>query len=109
MIQRFDAKRAKKSEILRRLDEIEKRINDLDAKAERREIVASRIRILHFNDELQAGREHTKDSFDQCMSDITNYTYYCETHPDFKNHQTEATIEYIKNIYAERLEKHDFL
>lgn len=109
LIQRFDARKEKGSEILKRLDQIEKRIEQLDDKAEKREAVTSRIRILRFNDELQEGRKHSKDSFDQCMSDITNYEKYCNNHPDFKNNQTVATVSYITKVYEERLEKHDFL
>ena len=71
--------------------------------------INARVRILSFCDELQEGRRHSKDSFDQVMSDITTYNKYCSGHPSFKNSQTVATVDYIKKVYAERLEKHDFL
>ena len=51
---------------------------------------------------------HSKDSWDQCMADITGYEKYCDAHPDFKNNQAVITIEYIRKNYADRLEKHDF-
>lgn len=109
LINRSDKKKDKDSEILQRLDRIDKKIESLEAKGDERAAVSARVRILKFNDELQEGRRHSKDSYDQCMSDITMYEQYCGGHPDFKNGQTIATVSYIKQNYAERLEKHDFL
>ena len=59
-------------------------------------------------DEILEGWEHSHDSYVQVMQDITNYLNYCREHPEFKNHQTEASIKYIKNDYQERLEKNNF-
>lgn len=71
--------------------------------------VSARVRILTFCDELLEGRRHSKDRFDQVMSDITTYERYCSNNPSFRNNQTASTVEYITKIYKERLEKHDFL
>ena len=109
LIRRHDEKADKNSEILKRLDDIEQKIESLEEKSDERDALNSRVRILRFLDELLEGRRHTKDSFDQCMSDITSYEHYCENHSDFKNNQTEATVTHIKKIYAERLEHNDFL
>ena len=59
-------------------------------------------------DEILEGWSHSHDSYVQVMQDITDYLRYCAEHPDFKNHQTEATIAHIKADYQERLEKNDF-
>ena len=94
------------------LDEIAKLKQDIDKLSEdmgQDRAINARVRILSFCDELQEGRKHSKDSFDQVMSDVTTYNNYCSTHPHFKNSQTAATVEYIDKIYRERLEKHDFL
>ena len=109
LIRRRDERADKSDEVLKRLDQIEKRIDDIAEKADEREAVNSRLRILRFMDELREGRLHSKDSFDQCMTDITDYEHYCHTHPDFKNNQTVLTIEHIRHNYAERLERNDFL
>ena len=109
MIRRKDEKDDRLKEVVTRLDCIDKRIQALDAKGDEREAVNDRVRILRFMDEIREGRLHSKDSYDQCMTDITEYEHYCHTHPDFKNNQTELTIEHIKRNYAERLEKNDFL
>lgn len=93
-----------------RISGVEKKLGEVEAKEDERDAVNKRVRILRFEDELQRGQFHTKDSFDQVLScDITDYENYCREHPGFKNNQTAATVEHIKKIYAERLEKRDFL
>lgn len=109
LIRRHDERNGKMAEILDAINRLEKKIDDVDQKGDEREAINSRIRILRFMDEILEGRKHSKDSYDQVMTDITNYNAYCDSHPHFKNDQTAATVEHIRKNYAERLEKHDFL
>ena len=111
----LSARREKKSRVLielermnRKIDALEQKIDSVDQKGDQRNAVSTRVRILRFNDELQEERRHSKDSFDQVLSDISEYNRYCDEHPAFKNNQTEATVRYICRVYDERLEKHDF-
>ena len=92
-----------------RFDVLDRKIDTVDSKGDERFAVSSRVRILRFEDELQEKRKHSKDSWDQVMGDITGYEHYCDTHKNFKNGQTAATIQHIERTYQERLEKHDFL
>ena len=92
-----------------RFDELNKKIDEVDRKGDERNAVSSRVRILRFSDELMVEKKHSKDSWDQAMSDCDTYEEYCDTHPQFKNNQTEATVKYIKHEYSQRLERHDFL
>ena len=91
-----------------RFDVLDRKIDTVDTKGDERFAVSSRVRILRFEDELQEKRKHSKDSWDQAMADIDYYEAYCQAHPKFKNNQTVATVEHIKNGYMERLEKHDW-
>lgn len=120
LIKRHDEKNDKNKAVLEAVDKLDKKVDErfdildkriftVEAKGDERAAVSARVRILRFSDELQEGRKHSKDSFDQCISDITYYEKYCSENPNFKNGQTELTVEYIKHNYAERLEKHDFL
>ena len=97
------------NELIELLGELKENIEKIESKSEERDAVTARVRILRFMDELLDNKKHSKDSFDQALTDITDYENYCNTHPNFKNNQTEATIEYINKTYRERLEKHDFL
>ena len=119
LIQRNDSKHDKMEEVNKsiralsekakeRFDVLDRKIDTVNAKGDERFAVSSRVRILRFEDELQEKRKHSKDSWDQAMSDIDYYENYCQAHPKFKNNQTIATVEHIKNGYSERLEKRDF-
>ena len=92
-----------------RNEKLDKKIDKLDGELTERSIIACRVRILKFMDEIIEGWQHSKDSYNQIIQDITNYERYCSEHPLFKNHQTVATIEHIKADYQERLEKNDFI
>lgn len=74
-----------------------------------RDATNSRIRILRFNDELLNRVDHTKEYFDQILTDIDKYENYCIIHPDFKNNMTVFAVENIKKCYRECLEEHKFL
>lgn len=96
-------------ELSDKIDALAKKVDLLEAKEDQRDAVNKRVRILRFEDELQRDQKHTKDSFDQVMGDITDYNQYCTDHPKFRNDQTAQTVEHIRKVYADRLERHDFL
>ena len=95
----------KKSDCSKKILEAIQKINN---KIDQRTAVGCRIRILKFMDEIIEGWEHSKDSYNQIMQDITHYHQYCEEHPQFLNHQTDATIERLKKDYEQRLATNDF-
>lgn len=109
LLRRYDSKNDRFSEIVKAMADLQNDLKRVEEKGDKREAVASRVRILQFSDELQEGRKHSKDSFDQVLSDITEYERYCESHPNFKNNQTQATVTYIKRNYEDRLERRDFV
>ena len=108
LISRWDKKHDRLAEVKKAIDGLEEKILQLSQKSDERDAENRRVRILRFEDELQAEKRHSKESFDQVMQDITEYENYCRAHPDFKNHQTKATIEHIDKVYHDRLEKRDF-
>lgn len=121
LIQRNDSKHDKMEEVNKsiralsedmkeRFDTLDSKIDAVEAKTDEYYAVSCRVRILRFEDELQSDLRHSKDAWDQVMSDVDFYEKYTEPekHPDFKNGQTAATIEHIKHGYRERLEKRDF-
>lgn len=109
LISRNDKKNDRMIEVIEAIQGLKSDVKKLEEKGDERNAISARVRILRFMDELLEGRQHTKDSYDQCLSDITTYEQYCEAHPNFKNNQTVATVQHIKKNYEERLEKHDFL
>lgn len=95
----------KKNDCSKKILEAIQKINN---KIDQRTAIGCRIRILKFMDEIIEGWEHSKDSYNQIMRDITDYLQYCDDHPQFLNHQTDATIERIKKDYEQRLATNDF-
>lgn len=108
-ITRMDSKKNKNTEVLAALNMLREKVEEMEQKSDERYAISCRIRILRFYDEMRSGIKHTKDSWDQCLSDITAYETHCFDHPKFKNNQTAATVQYINDEYHERLMKNDFV
>lgn len=108
LVQRKDNKDECGKKIIEMIEKLNGKIDKLDDKLGERSAISCRVRIIKFMDEILQGWSHSHDSYVQVMQDITNYLRYCAEHPEFKNHQTEATIAHIKADYQERLEKNDF-
>ena len=89
--------------------ELRDKVDGLSAAAEEQAAINSRARILRFGDEVLHGLQHSKDHFDSVLRDARAYENYCDTHPKFENGVTEPTINRIKEVYADRLSKNDFL
>lgn len=106
--QRRSEKEMQDSELLKEVKSIHREIDEIRDTMAENEAKLRRVRILRFADEVFMNVRHTKDSFDQILSDITDYETFCEAHPDFKNNQTEETVKYIKKVYEKRMYKKDF-
>ena len=76
---------------------------------DRRTADAHRARILHFNNELLRDIPHTKEEFIEILAEIDAYEEYCREHPEYPNNRARLAIENIKEVYKERLKRHDFL
>lgn len=69
----------------------------------------SRSHILAFGDEIRLGVDHSKERFDQILTDISEYEQYCEEHPNYHNDKAPVTIALIKKTYQKCLEENKFL
>lgn len=88
--------------------QLEKTLEEHIAISDQHAAIECRVRILSFGDEVLHGKKHSKDSFDQVLTDITTYELYCDAHKDFHNNITALTSQRIKALYEERLSKNDF-
>ena len=109
LITRHDNKHDRLQGVKDAIKSLSDKVEAFGKKSDERYAISVRVRILRFRDEMLGGQNHTHDSFQQVLSDIDAYEEYCNAHPEFRNNQTQATIEHIKSNYRERLEKHDFL
>lgn len=91
------------------IEAIEKKLDahiDMD---DRRTADGHRARILHFNNELLRNIGHTKEEFIEALTEIDAYEKYCDKYPEYPNNRAVLAIENIREVYKERLKKHDFL
>lgn len=95
--------------IINKTEILHSEIVAVDNKAEEREIINKRVKILRFCDEILHDHLHTKEHFDQILTDITDYNEYSDTHPNFKNHIIVNSINMIEEKYREHLTNGDFL
>ena len=101
--------RAINADVTRELSEIKEKLDGHVTMDDRRNADGHRTRILHFNNELLRGIEHTKEEFIEALAEIDAYERYCAAQPEYPNNRAVLAIENIRSNYKERLQKHDFL
>lgn len=97
------------SQILEKLNVIEKTLNEHIRVDDERNADSVREYILRFNMECVRGIQHTREDFIEVLTKINEYEAYCRAHSDYKNNRAELAISNVKRVYSERLQKDDFL
>ena len=93
-------------------NELMEKVNALETKVvalEKSDVVDCRVRILTFADEIRRHIPHSRETFDQVLSDMDTYERYCQVHPEFKNKKTVAAQSIIEEVYKECMDKNNFL
>lgn len=101
--------RAINSDVTVELAAIKQKLDEHVTMDDRRNADGHRTRILHFNNELLREINHTKEEFIEVLAEIDAYERYCEEHPEYPNNRAVLAIENIREVYKDRLKKHDFL
>ena len=96
-------------DVSKRLDAIAAKLDSHIDMDDRRTADGHRARVLHFNNELLRGIEHTKEEFIEALAEIDVYEHYCAAHPEYPNNRAVLAIENIRSNYKEQQKKHDFL
>ena len=96
-------------EVLDRVNELTKDLNDFKEEAELERVRQARQHILRFSDEILFEQRHSKEHFDEILENIDLYEKYCHEHEDYKNNRAVLAIGTIRKVYEECLETHDFL
>ena len=95
--------------ILTELSDIKGALNEHIRVDDERNADSTRAYILRFNMELVREILHTREDFIEVLAKIDEYERYCRSHKDYRNNRAVSAIANIKRVYAERLEKRDFL
>ena len=91
------------------INELSKKIENLENKIDMNKAESNRTRILRFNGEIKRGIHHDEEEFNDCLVAIDYYENYCKTHPTYKNNRAVHAISNIGRVYDDRMRKHDFL
>lgn len=101
--------RAINGEVLDKMDTLNERVDKIEARQDERDAKTARTHILRFGDEVRIGVRHSKESFDEVLADITAYETYCNAHPEFPNNRTRSAEKFISETYDECLRENKFL
>ena len=96
-------------EVMEQVGELKISVQAVKNRQEEMEAKSARVRILRFGDEIYLGQKHSKEHFDNILSDIKTYNTYCRDHPNFENERTKITEAQIKATYQHCLNEHSFL
>ena len=96
-------------QILKKLDEIENKLNQHIEDDERYRVEEGRTRFLHFCDECRRGVLHTEEHWNDIIKDIDVYKEYCMRHADYQNERAVRTIDYLIEKYDEHIKNNTFL
>lgn len=91
-----------------KLDGIIIKVNEIENSVMENEKDRIRWEILDFANSCRNGRKHTKDEFEHIVTLNKKYRKLLKATGD-ENGVFEMEYEYIKKLYAKRLEKNDFL
>lgn len=106
LIDRFDKKRKSNEDVVKEVQKVSDKVDDLAVKVQENQAVLARTHILRFSDELRNGVKHSDEYFRQQMQDCDTYERFCMDHPEFKNSYTELANKHIKDTYQRLLEEH---
>lgn len=85
--------------VCKKIDLIQNEMIDMKTERARDRADAARYNILRFNDEVLHGTKHTKEHFEQVLSDTDNYEKYCREDPDYPNSKAVGAIKNIRAQY----------
>lgn len=91
-----------------KLDDIITKVGDIEKEVKENEKDRIRWEVLEFANSCRNGRKHTQDEFKHIITLNKKYQKLLKATND-ENGVFELEYEYIKKLYAKRLEKNDFL
>lgn len=109
LINRSDKKKEKHDELLIKMDEFSRLLNQFNLRMDQDNTDDARRRILVFDDELRRNMGHSEESYNQILDDIKKYERYCKNHDDYQNSKAVAAISNIKETYVQVKKNNSFI
>ena len=104
-IDRIDKKKNASNDIVKEIEKVSNKVDELSIKVEENQAILARTHILRFSDELRNGVHHSDEYFRQQLQDCDTYERFCDEHPDFKNSCTVLANKHIKETYQRLLKE----
>lgn len=101
LIIRSDNRKDHNAAILKKIEELEQKIDRIEA-------TNSRRRILEYSQEVRRGVRHTEEEWNQINQEIDVYNKYCTMHPDYENNRAVMAIKNLNAVYEKCLMTNDF-
>lgn len=95
-------------EVMEKVNTIETRLDAHIEISTEAELRARRASILDFSSSVIRGVNYHREKFDFMIAECDSYEKYCKEN-DIMNGVAEASIEEIRRVYKEHLQKNDFL
>lgn len=108
ILQHHWEKNSEMAEIKNDVKEIKETVDSLKGTVDENAAIASRSRIIRFDDELLNGVPHSREYFRQILNDIDVYERFCKDNPDFKNTYTIEADKHIKKTFERLRDKGGF-
>lgn len=90
------------------LGDIEEKIDALAQDLLGEKVNTTRWNILDFANSCRQGRQHTREEWEHCITELAWYENYCEKN-NIPNGVIEESSKYLRDTYQHRLIKNDFL
>lgn len=93
--------RAINGELFKKIDEVEKKLDNHILDSNFQEVRNRRQRILRFDDYIRNGSKPSFEYANEMMDEVDKYKKYCIENPNYPNSKAEAAIENIIEYYNE--------
>ena len=90
------------------INELSKKIDNLEEKIDLNKAESNRTRILRFNGEIKRGIHHDEEEFNDCLGAIDYYEKYCKVHQNYPNSKAVMAIANVKRVYEKAYTENDF-
>ena len=94
--------------VMERIEEQEKKLDELQSAVDSNEIDRIRWEILDFANSCRHNKRHSEDEFDHIIELNTKYHEILKRR-GMTNGKIDLEYQYVERIYKERQEKNDFL
>lgn len=96
------------SDIQNDIKDIRKKVESMQADADKEKVERQRWDLLDFANSCRNGRKHSREEWKHCISQLKDYEQFCIDR-SIENGVIEEDGKYLRELYHERNVKNDFI